>query len=620
MGIGTSLGAFFNDEGHFYASQHDPRYDTNDYNVITPKEDGTIPKAPSERMREDITAIDGLPIKDQRQSSTAGDMPFPDNRNPDSDFNSRFGNLPPSGILNDIRKPKDTAPALVRKISDEQNAPFGVFQSSEIPSRGPLVPGNIDLDNRPVVKNSDGSISTVRSMSIGTDKGEVLIPTVAQDGSSVLSAEDAIKQYKETGKHLGIFSTPEAATEYAKQLHESQAKKYLPKTNNLIPPNKMGITDQDMDTAIDLGLSFSGGGLTFKGVKSPTIDKTALYKASEMEMAGAHPDEIWAATKTFKGADGKWRQEIPDKDVTFKPGIFDKEITQPPSFVKDVKEWKADPLNADKVEIKEEFGFNYKKWNEPGKDLFLKDVIEHPELFKAYPELKDVKVERLSPILSSMGINGQFMASQNILQLGKMTEAQAKSVMMHEIQHWIQTKEGFARGGNSDMFKSKRWEDLNGEFNSFVTNFEKQHIGEGKLFANYDEMWTAERGLQQLLKRDQYLKIDPKMENLPAWSGIWSKYDEKVFQRDVLPLLQRIEKHPDAVEGLNKMAKGRAIQTKIDQLAYDHYRKIMGEVEARNVQNRMNFTPTDADLIPPYYGEDVPRSAQIQSKFDLSGQ
>ena len=544
MGIGTSLGAFFNDEGHFYASQHDPRYDTNDYNVITPKEDGTIPKAPAQKMREDITAIDGLPIKDQRQSSTAGDMPFPDNRNPDSDFNSRFGNLPPSGILNDIRKPKDTAPALVRKISDIEYAPFGVAAPIEIP-----------------------------------------------EGS---------KQ----GRGFSGFVPPKDDT-----------------PGNVLYRTKAGdITDKDIDRSIDIGLSFSGGGLTFKGVKSPTVDKTALYKASEMEMAGAHPDEIWAATKTFKGADGKWRQEIPDKDVTFKPGIFDKEITQPPSFVKDVKEWKADPLNADKVEIKEEFGFNYKKWNEPGKDLFLKDVIEHPELFKAYPELKDVKVERLSPILSSMGINGQFMASQNILQLGKMTEAQAKSVMMHEIQHWIQTKEGFARGGNSDMFKSKRWEDLNGEFNSFVTNFEKQHIGEGKLFANYDEMWTAERGLQQLLKRDQYLKIDPKMENLPAWSGIWSKYDEKVFQRDVLPLLQRIEKHPDAVEGLNKMAKGRAIQTKIDQLAYDHYRKIMGEVEARNVQNRMNFTPTDADLIPPYYGEDVPRSAQIQSKFDLSGQ
>src|ERR1700722_677332 len=45
-------------------------------------------------------------------------MPFPDNHNPEQDFNSRFGNLPPAGILNDLKKPADTSPALVRKIND----------------------------------------------------------------------------------------------------------------------------------------------------------------------------------------------------------------------------------------------------------------------------------------------------------------------------------------------------------------------------------------------------------------------------------------------------------------------------------------------------------------------
>lgn len=44
-------------------------------------------------------------------------MPFPDNRNPDMDFVNRWPDLPPSGILNDLKPPPETTPPLRRKLN-----------------------------------------------------------------------------------------------------------------------------------------------------------------------------------------------------------------------------------------------------------------------------------------------------------------------------------------------------------------------------------------------------------------------------------------------------------------------------------------------------------------------
>ena len=132
---------------------------------------------------------------------------------------------PPPPVI-DVPPPPQQPTAFGQKVLDAGARDSGYNQEwlrSQIGLPKPRIPGNVDLFNRKVLNNPDGSVSTTSSISIGTDQGEVLIPTVI-DGVR-LSNEDAIKRYRQTGEHLGIFDTPENADSYATALHNEQARR-----------------------------------------------------------------------------------------------------------------------------------------------------------------------------------------------------------------------------------------------------------------------------------------------------------------------------------------------------------------------------------------------------------
>ena len=87
-----------------------------------------------------------------------------------------------------------------------------------------VVPGNINLDNRQVVANADGSVSTELSFSCEIDGLEVLLPTVV-DGA-IVSEDEAIEHFMSSGEHLGMFRTSEDAEVYAYWLHLRQEERY----------------------------------------------------------------------------------------------------------------------------------------------------------------------------------------------------------------------------------------------------------------------------------------------------------------------------------------------------------------------------------------------------------
>jgi hypothetical protein len=152
----------------------------------------------------------------------------------------------------------------------------------------------------------------------------------------------------------------------------------------------------------------------------------------------------------------------------------------------------------------------------------LENLIKHDELFDNYPQLRDVVVK----FDKNMEAHASFDGDSTITISNKFkNKDELGSSIIHEIQHWVQNKEGFAGGGNFD---------------------------------------------------DMLLKVNGKIDGLER-QGNLSQLDA-VRYKDDLDFLKN-----------NKTKE-----------AYEGYKKIAGEIEAREVQARKNLTPEERDVIPHY--------------------
>lgn len=150
-------------------------------------------------------------------------------------------------------------------------------------------------------------------------------------------------------------------------------------------------------------------------------DRKALDQAKQMEADKAEPDKIRKATGWAKGGDGKWRFEINDKDSR---------LTQEALTAHDGAKGGKDST------------------------LTLGEVLDHQALFDYYPEAKDVKVYFGTPKTFPKAFpNGELAVEstkRNAIYVNSSSELLTpdalRSVVLHEVQHWLGDKNKFEYG------------------------------------------------------------------------------------------------------------------------------------------------------------------------------
>jgi len=293
-------------------------------------------------------------------------------------------------------------------------------------------------------------------------------------------------------------------------------------TKSLTGPKQMEVAQTMADAYNPVGM--------FIGPNAASFNKITASKAQELEKLNKTPEEIWQQTGTFRGPDKQWRQEISDKGSKITEDVYNQ-------------------ISANK-QFKGPMG----------------QALQHEELYNAYPQSAGIPTTMFADAAPSgnmlYGRTGTFQTPQ--ITVGGPSSMDQRSVALHELQHAIQQKEGFARGGSlnsfkpNDIFSTKALED--------ASIIDKLMRG-----SNLDQLEAKQR-FESLFKRS------PE-------TGAFSA-------------LERI--------GTGKELDAARDAARLAEKPFESYRRLAGEAEARATQKRRNLTDEQRKAIFPLESYDVP--------------
>jgi hypothetical protein len=308
----------------------------------------------------------------------------------------------------------------------------------------------------------------------------------------------------------------------------------------------------------------------FAGALAKNADLGALRKAKMLEDTGADRDEIWKETGWVNDK-GDWKFEISDDLSVAKPS--------------------------------DQWGWANQQDYKGGSSVSgnVGEFIEHKGLTDAYDgvtDFGDADTRLMMRVRPDGGGGGSFDPESGSISVGDVTRLDGgksanKSVALHELQHAIQEREGFARGGNPGMFAGNKsiYDLKESQRKEFEDSYGYTQKFDYELLRNEPELYKKllKDGQEKLSSKPFYEEFAKR--NLPEGDRVWFAKRMDSMDTELNELRREAMKDPQ-----------------------EQYVRLAGEAEARNVQKRMDWTPEQRRATPPWKSLDVPEDELIYRK------
>lgn len=316
---------------------------------------------------------------------------------------------------------------------------------------------------------------------------------------------------------------------------------------------------------------------SFAGENAQTAYRDLLSQAQARTEAGEDAELVRTQTGWFVGNDQRWRFEIDDSKASLPDNWYqDGEANGHP--VTRMDGYLGDHLAELHPVAAARLGRT---------TLSVTGILNHPQLFAAYPELSTINVVLERSDGFNFAESGEFRRStvddqpydSILVRYNPSRGGNGLSALLHEVQHAVQKVEGFARGGSTREFEAEAL--INGELNSI-----NQRINQ--LLQDNPETATVYRAYIQLRVR--------------ANDAGWPEH----LMGSVAALESELIELPGGSDLFDLETERFGIQF-IDKVAmpFEKYHRLAGEVEARNVQARLGFDSQMRLDIAPAATEDV---------------